>query len=184
MSTLDPWHTGRPWQIARADCDLAHVFQPQSQFTFEPVINEDGVSGYTIAHTYQAPLAFCFGGSFLRPIGVRQANFKDITARTALPPYGQVSANDYDTVSEQMGTYMQQDGETQRLEGVIKIPCHAHAMPADGNNPDHIPLWINTTIHVYQFSNVVNGTLPLLVVRTPLSATCPANGNGIAIGWS
>ena len=45
-------------------------------------------------------------------------------------------------------------------------------------------MWINTLIQVYQFSDVVDGKRPLLVVRAPLSPVCPTNGNGTAIGYS
>lgn len=181
----DPWQTGRPWQIVRADLDLAHVFLPLSSFTFKPVTTTDGISGYTIAHTNQAPLPDCFAGSFLRPVGTSQPNFQTITNKQSLPLYDTTSATEYADVSAQMVAYMERDPEVRRLEGVIKVPCHAHgAALASDVVPGHSPMWMKTIIHVYQFSNVVNGDHPLLLLRAPLSPVCPANGGGTATGYS
>src|ERR1700731_2049833 len=94
----DRWQTGRPWQIVRADLDLAHVFLPLSSFTFEPV-TRDGISGYAVAYTNQPPLPDCFADSFLRPVGTSQPNFEAITKRQSLPLYDTTSATDYADVS-------------------------------------------------------------------------------------
>jgi hypothetical protein len=185
IATQDPWQTGRPWQIVRADLDLAHVFLPLSSFTFEPATSTDGISGYTIAHTNQSPEPDCFAGSFLRPVGTSQPKFETITNKTSLPLYDKTSASEYADVSAQMAAYMEQDPEVRRLEGVIKVPCHAHgAVLASDVIPGHPPMWIKTIIHIYQFSDVVNGDHPLLLLRAPLSPLCPANGGGTAIGLS
>jgi hypothetical protein len=185
IATQDPWQTGRPWQIVRADLPLAHVFLPLSSFTFEPATTPDGISGYTIAHTNQAPLPDCFAGIFLRPLGSSQPKFETITNKTSLPLYDKTSATEYADVSELMDTYMEKDPEVRRLEGVIRVPCHAHgAVLGSDFVAGHPPMWTKTILHVYQFSNVVNGDHPLLLLRAPLSPLCPTNGNGTAIGYS
>jgi hypothetical protein len=184
IATPDPWQTGRPWQIVRADLELAHVFLPLSSFTFEPA-TKDGISGYTISHTNQAPLPDCFDGLFLRPVGNSQPKFETITKKPSLPLYNKTSATEYADVSAQLDSYMEQDPEVRRLEGVMKVPCHAHgATLANGVLAAHSPMWMKTYIHVYQFSDVVNGDYPLLLLRAPLSPLCPANGGGTAVGYS
>jgi hypothetical protein len=184
-TTSDPWQTGRPWQIVRADLDLAHVFLPLSSFTFEAVTREDGVKGYTIAHTFQAPNPDCFASSFLVPVGTGEPVFENVAQIKTLPLYDNDSANAYADVSAKIATHMDQNRDVKRLEGVIRVPCHAHgAELADGVVEDHSPLWIKTLIHVYQFGNVVDGKRPLLVLRAPLSPVCPTNGDGTALGWS
>lgn len=178
----DPWQTGRPWQIVRADLDLAHVFLPLSRFNFAPVTRPDGVTGYTIAHTYQPPHPDCFANCFLRPAGSNQPSFEKITNLKALPAYDKDSATTYADISGTIAEYMDRDSDVKRLEGIIRVPCHA-TLPND-NGTGHAPLWIKTLIHVYQFQNVVGGDHPLLLLRAPLSPLCPTNGDGTAIGWS
>ena len=180
-ATQDSWQTGRPWQIVRADLELAHIFLPLSSFTFEPVTRADGISGYTITHANQAPQPDCFTGIFLRPVGNSQPKFENITNKASLPLYSKTSATEYADVSAQMATYMEKDPEVRRLEGEIKVPCHP-ILPS-GVTPCHSPMWIKTLIHVYQFSGVVNGDHPLLLIRAPLSPLCPTNGGGTAIGY-
>ena len=88
-------------------------------------------------------------------------------------------------MAQAMATHMQKDGDVKRLQGVIKVPCHAHGAPlAKGAVPGHSPLWIKTLIHFYQFSDVIDGDRPLLVARAPLSPMCPLNGDGTALGLS
>jgi hypothetical protein len=178
--TRDPWQTDRPWQIVRADLGLAHVFMPLSGFKFEPAA---AGNGYTIVHTYQAPQPDCFAGMVLRPAGSSRPTFEQIAQLKTLPAYDTSSASVYADVSAKVDTFMDQDLEVQRLEGVVKVPCHAHgAQLADDVLADHSPFWIKTLIHVYQFNNVVNGDGPLLLFRAPLSPLCPINGDGTAIG--
>jgi hypothetical protein len=127
----------------------------------------------------------CFAGIFLRPVGSSQPKFETITNKASLPFYNKTSATEYADVSAQIDTYMERDPEVRRLEGVIKVPCHAHGAVLDsGAIPGHTPMWMKTFIHVYQFTNVVNGDHPLLVLRAPLSPLCPANGGGTATGYS
>jgi hypothetical protein len=186
-TNADPWITGRPWQIVRADLDLAHVFLPLNQFVFQPMTDEHGVKGYTITHTYQAPRPDCFTGSFLAPVGtLPPPAFEKIADRKTLPLYDSDSATAYKDVSKMIAAHLQQNREVKRLEGKIRVPCHAHgATLADEKTPpDHPPMWINTLIELYQFTDVVDGKRPLLVVRAPLSPICPTNGNGTATGYS
>lgn len=183
--TLDPWQTGRPWQIVRADLELAHVFLPLSSFTFKPATRKDGLEGYTIAHTYQAPHPDCFARTFLLPVGTKDAAFDTIADRKTLPMYDSDRATTYSEVAAKMATYMDKNRDVKRLEGEIKIPCHAHgAELSEEAVPGHSPMWVKALIHVYQFSGVVDGKHPLLVIRAPLSPFCPMNGDGTALGWS
>jgi hypothetical protein len=183
--TQDPWLTGRTWRIVRADLNLAHVFIPLSSFTFEAAVTPEGVSGYTIAHTYQAPLPDFFTGIFLRPVGNSQADFQAITQKISLPLYSKTSATEYADVSDQIAIYMEKNPGFQHLESEIMVPCHADSAAVPGNAaPSHPRKWAPTSIHIYQFSNVVNEDLPLLVIRAPLSPLCPANGGGTATGYS
>jgi hypothetical protein len=183
-ATPDPWLTGRTWRIVRADLNLAPVFMPLSSFTFKAAPPKDGISGYTIAHTYQAPEPDLFEDIFLRPVGSSEAKFQTITNKPLLPLYTEASATEYAEVSAEMAEYVANDPELHHLESVIMVPCHAHGPVGPGNvSPSHSPLWAETTIHVYQFSNVVKGDLPLLLIRAVLSPDCPANGGGTATGY-
>jgi hypothetical protein len=176
--------SGRSWQIVRADLDLAHVFLSLSSFTFEPT-TKNGVSGYTISHTGQAPAPDCFSEVFLVPLGSHKPTFREITDKDDLPLFSKDTATEYSDVSDKVASYMDQNREVQRLEGVVKIPCHAHGaqLPATVM-ADHPPMWIKTLLHVYQFGNVVKGDRPLILFRAPLSPVCPVNGDGSAIGYA
>jgi hypothetical protein len=182
MTDPTPWQTDRPWQIVRADLELAHVFMPMSSFKFEPVPGSDG-KAFTIEHTNQAPHPDCFGNTVLRAVGSSHATFEKIAARKTLPLYGRDTASVYTDISVKVAKYMDQDPEVQRLEGIIRVPCHAHGaqLPKDAA-AGHAPFWVKTLIHVYQFSKVVNGDRPLLLIRAPLSPFCPMNGDGTAAG--
>jgi hypothetical protein len=184
IATPDPWLTGRTWHIVRADLTLAHVFMPLSRFTFEAATSTDGISGYTITHMFQAPVPDFFADIFLRPVdGSEPPEFKAITNKL-LPPYNKTSAPEYDDVSELMDTYVEKNPKVRHLESTIMVPCHANCAVAPGKDAlSHSPMWKDRTIHVYQFSNAVNGDHPLLLIRTPLSTLCPANGGGTAIGY-
>jgi hypothetical protein len=176
--------TDRDWQIVSADLDLAHVFLPLRTFRFEPDTRK-GIEGYKITHSGQVPAPDCFCETFLVPVGTHRPGFSEITKKTALPLFSKDSATEYGDVAETMAKYTQSNREMQRLEGVIKVPCHAHgAQPAEGTLSDHSPLWIKTLLHVYQFGNVVKGDRPLLVLRAPLSPVCPVNGDGTALGYA
>lgn len=185
-ANADPWQTGRPWQIVRADLDLAHVFLPLNQFFFKPTTRKDGVKGYTITHTYQPPQPDCFSRSFLACVGTSPPPaFDKIADRKTLPVYDSDLATTYADVSAMIVAHVEQNREVKRLEGIIRIPCHGHGATLEDKTPlDHSPMWINTLIQVYQFSDVVDGKRPLLVIRAPLSPVCPANGNGTATGYS
>jgi hypothetical protein len=193
-TNADPWITGRPWQIVRADLDLAHVFLPLNQFFFQPTTRKkdgvkDAIKGYTITHTYQTPQPDWFSNSFLAPVGTSPPPFDEIWDRKTLPVYDSDSASAYTNVSELIVAHLEQNPEVKRLEGIIKVPCHAHGATINDKDdneipPDHSPMWINTLIQVYQFSDAVVGKRPLLVIRAPLSPICPTNGNGTATGYS
>jgi len=182
-STPDPWRPARPWQIVRADLDLAHVFMPLSSFRFEPAQDPKLGSGYRIVHNFQAPHPNCFGDTFLRPAGRSRPTFETAARRKTLPAYDAKSAADYATISEHLSDFVDRDHEVRRLEGIVRVPCHAHG----GSQPKnalhgHNPMWIKTTVHFYQFDNVIDGDRPLLLVRAPLSPLCPTNTDGTAVG--
>ena len=184
IETPDPWLTGRIWHIVRADLNLAHVFMPLSSFTFEAATTPEGVSGYTIAHTYQAPLPDFFTGIFLRSVGKDQPQFQVITKKRSLPFYSKTSATEYSDVSDQMAEYMEDNPQFQHLESKIMVPCHANCAPVPGEAPSkHPPQWDMTDIHIYQFGDVVNGKHPLLLIRAPFSPLCRTNGGGTATGY-
>jgi hypothetical protein len=194
MSNEDPWITGRPWQIVRSDLELAHIFLPLNQFLFQPMTRKDpkgySVKGYTISHAYQAPQPDCFSRSFLAPVGTQPPPALDEfwDGKKPLPVYDNDSATAYVDVSESIVAHMEQNPEVKRLEGIIRVPCHAHGATIKDKDdkeipPDHSPMWINTLIQVYQFSDVVVGKRPLLVIRAPLSPICPTNGGGTATGY-
>ncbi len=79
--TQDPWQPERPWQIVRADLDLAHVFMPLSSFKFEPVNEPGGGTAYKMVHTNQAPHPDCFCDTLFRPAGTTQPLFEKIAER-------------------------------------------------------------------------------------------------------
>jgi hypothetical protein len=179
-STQASWQTDRSWQIVRADLELAHVFMPMSSFKF--VALSDG-SGYQVVHTNQGPYPDCFAGVTLHHAGSTQIAFEKAAARPTLPAYDSSSAKDYTTAARKMVEFLDKDPNVERLEGIIRVPCHAHgAELPDDAVPGHRAFWVKTLIHVYQFSNVVNGDHPLVVFRAPLSPFCPTNGDGTAMG--
>ena len=106
-TTADPWQTGRPWQIVRADLDLAHVFLPLNQFFFQPTTAQGRLQGYTITHPYQAPQPDCFSCSFLVPVRHQPAPaFEKIADRKTLPLYNSDSATTYADVSAMIVAHM------------------------------------------------------------------------------
>jgi hypothetical protein len=182
MTETISWQTDRPWQIVRADLDLAHVFIPLSSFKFEPVAGSDN-KAFTVEHTNQPPHPDCFANTVLRSVGSNHAAFEKAAKRKTLPLYDKSSASIYSDISEKLAKYMDEDTNVQRLEGVIRVPCHAHGAKLHAQAaPGHSPYWVKTLIHVYQFSNVVNGDRPFLLLRAPLSPLCPMNGDGTASG--
>ena len=95
------------------------------------------------------------------------------------------SATALKTVAERIGSYMQANQQVQRLQGKITLSCHeTPAQLANSRAPQHDPLPIETPIHVYLFARAVQGGKPLLVIHTPLSPTCPLNGNGTVLAYS
>jgi len=182
-STPDPWRPERPWQIVRADLDVAHVFMPLSSFRFEQVQDPKLGDGYKIVHDFQAPHPNCFCDTFLRAAGKTAPTFEAASKRKTLPMYTKQSATDYAAVADNLVEFLTRDHEVRRLEGVIKVPCHAHGGPLAKDSDDaHAPMWVRTMIHVYQFDNVIDGDRPMLLVRAPLSPLCPTNTDGTAIG--
>lgn len=177
----NPWI--RNWTIVRADLDIAHVMLPLSNFRLHDVNTTGANISYQLVHNHQAPVPDCFSGAVLMQTGRDEPSFFEITGLEQLPTYDQDTAAQYVNISETMGTYLAENTNVQRLEGVIRIPCHAHgAQIPKGASPGHSPVTIKTTVQFYQFPNAVDGGLSLLVVRTPLSPACPVNGDGTAVG--
>lgn len=180
-ATTNPWT--RNWTIVSADLDLAHVMLPLSSFRLENASTDNTSPVFRVLHNNQ-PALDCFAESRLTPTGDRQPTFHEITGKEQLPLYTHATVGEYIDVLESMGPYMMQNPGVQRLQGVIKIPCHAHGGKcAPGTAGWHAPSTIETAVHLYQFGGVVEGGLPLLVVRAPLSQRCPMNGDGTVIGY-
>jgi hypothetical protein len=181
MNTVaDPWT--RDWTIVSADLDLAHVMLPLSSFRLVNETPAGNSPAYRVMHNHQAPALDCFAASRLVPAGDQQASFFDITGKEELPLYTHDTVGEYVEVLQSMCTYMMKNPAVQRLEGVIKMPCHAHSAQFPKGTQPHSPAAIDTPVHLYQFDGVVTGGLHLLVVRTPLSPLCPRNGDGTAMG--
>jgi len=165
-----------------ADLDLAHVMLPLSSFRLENVNPAGKDPAFRVLHN-QTPTLDCFADSVLVPVGNQQANFYDITKKEQLPLYGLDTVGEYIDVLDSMGRYMMQNPGVQCLQGVIKVPCHAHgAKYAPGTAQHHAPSTVNTTVNLYQFAGVVEGSQPLLVIRAPLSSRCAMNGDGTVVG--
>jgi hypothetical protein len=175
----------RNWTIVSADLDLAHVMLPLSSFRLENVGPDSTSPVFRVLHNNQAPALDCFAESRLTPAGDRQPTFYEITGKEQLPLYTLDTVGEYIDVLEVMGPYMMKNPGVQRLEGVIKIPCHAHGGKCAPDTPGwHSPSAIDAAVHLYQFDGAVEGGLSLLVVRAPLSQRCPMNGDGTVIGYS
>ena len=172
----------RNWTIVSADLDLAHVMLPLTSFRLENVSAAGKTPAFRVLHDHQAPALDCFAGTLLVPAGDQQPSFFEITKKEELPPYSLDTVGDYVEVLDSMGTFMTKNPSVQRLEGVIKIPCHAHSTKYPKDALPHSPSVNDTLVHLYQFGGVVKGGLPLLVMRTPLSPQCPVNGDGTALG--
>jgi hypothetical protein len=181
MNTVaDPWT--RNWTMVSADLDLAHVMLPLSSFTLVKENPAGDSPAYRVMHNYQAPDLDCFAASRLVPAGDQQASFFSITGKEELPLYAHDTVGAYIEVLQSMSTYMTQYPTVQRLEGIIKMPCHAHSAQFPQGTQPHSPSTFDTPVHLYRFDGVVTGGLTLLVVRTPLSPLCPRNGDGTAMG--
>jgi len=180
---LDMWQPPRQWRIVTADTDLAHVFPPPSTFSFVPASSG---AGFNIKH--QTPTPDCFCNTVLVRAGHTEPTFEQMTGETELPEWADdndVIKGKYSTAQDRMRSHFLLDPDVQRLQGLIRVPCHAHgAKLATKFVQNHSPMWIQTLIHVYQFPSVVNGDAPLLVIWAPLSPVCPLNGNGTVIGLS
>jgi len=174
----------RNWTIVSADLDLAHVMLPLSSFRLENASPDSTSPVFRVLHN-NPPALDCFAESRLTPAGDGQPTFYEITGKEQLPLYTHATVGEYIDVLESMGPYMMRNPGVHRLEGVIKIPCHAHGGKcAPGEQGWHVPSTIQTAVHLYQFGGVVEGGRSLLVVRAPLSEHCPMNGDGTVIGYS
>lgn len=175
----NPWD--RTWTIVRSDLDIAHVMLPLNNFKLQGITA--GKPGYQLVHSNQPPVPNCFDCALLTQIGADEPTFFEITGLEQLPPYSQEMIGEYVKVSESMAFYLTQNPSVKRLEGVIRIPCHAHgATVRDDSLPGHSPMTVKTPVQFYQFPNAIAGGFSLLVVRAPLSPVCPTNGDGTAIG--
>ena len=180
----DLWQPARQWRIVTADADLAHVFPPPSTFSFDPT--QDG-NGFNIRNMYGTPSPDCFSQTVLIRAGTSEPTFEQMTGETELPDWADdpVTRKQYTDAADLMSAHFQKDPDVKRLQGFIRIPCHAHGAKLEPQYlQNHSPMWIQTQINVYQFSGVVNGDGPLLVIWTPISRVCPLNGNGTIIGLS
>jgi len=179
-AAINSW--SRNWTIVSADLDLAHLMLPLSSFKLENVSPAGKNPQFRVLHD-QPPALDCFADSLLVPAGNQQPNFYDITKKEQLPLYGLDTVGEYVDVLDAMGSYMMKNKEVQRLQGVIKMPCHAHSAKYSPGAPGHhAPSTVDLEVHLYQFAGVLEGGLPLLVIRAPLSYRCAMNGDGTAIG--
>ncbi len=181
VETADPWT--RKWSIVSADLDIAHVMLPLSSFRLVNVSAPGAAPVYKVAYDGEAPSPDCFAQARLVPAGAEPVEFSRITQIRTLPLYTPERAGQYSKVGELIASYVEQNRQAQRLEGAIRIPCHAHGSPIREGRAVHSPLIFETIVHLYQFAAAVEGGLTLLVVRTPLSPVCPFNGDGTAIGY-
>jgi hypothetical protein len=165
--------------MVSADLDLAHVMLPLSSFRLENVSPAGKSPAFRVTHNH-APALDCFADSLLVPAGDQQPTFFEITSKEQLPLYTLDTVGEYVDVLESMGTFMMKNPSVQRLEGMMKMPCHASAQFPRAKQAQS-PSAIDTPVHLYQFAGVVKGGLPLLVMRAPLSPHSPMNGDGTAI---
>ncbi len=181
-TTQDPWT--RDWQIVSAQLDIAHVMLPLSSFRLDIKNPGEASPLYRIAYNTQAPTPDCFAGTELAPVAGEEVTFYRITKRERLPSYAPDAdtVSEYSAIADMMSAFMQKNRSVSRLEGTIRIPCHAHGTDVRQGRAPHSPLSFETTVHFYRFDRVVDGKLPLLVVRTPLSPLCPWNADGTAMG--
>ena len=199
LASHELFATPRTWRIVTADLDLAHVFLPITGFSITPDqdATRNNMEGFRLSYNCQKPTPNCFEETFLVARGSSKPAFEDVLKRIRnvdrVLPEGILPAFDgtaltidqYQAVSDVMGPFLQEEADPQRLEGVIKIPCHAHGVSiASKYVQGHSPLWIRTIIQVFQFPNVIKGDGPLLVIRAPLSPVCPMNNDGTATGVS
>src|SRR5258707_168298 len=123
-SAINAWT--RDWTVVSADLDLAHVMLPLSSFRLEYVSQAGNNAGFRVMHNH-APALDCFADSLLIPAGDQQPSFFEITRKEELPLYTLDTVSEYVDVLESMGTFMTKNPSVQRLEGVMKMPCHASA---------------------------------------------------------
>jgi hypothetical protein len=184
-STMEtPTWTDHDWRIVRADLDLSHVFLPNNRIRFEAG-EENGLPGFRLLQLDAGPTAGSFGKPFLVSVQGHQPRFNTVADQEELlPPFELANATELKTVAERIGKYMLVNPQVQRLQGKITISCHdTPAQLANSRAPKHDPLPIETPIHVYLFAKAVKGGKPLLVIHTPLSPTCPLNGNGTVLAY-
>jgi hypothetical protein len=192
MTSTNQW-TDPTWTVVHADLDIAHVMLPLGTFKLRVDTEAAEYPTFLVDHSYQAPVPDCFAGVSLVARGQGElqlkgidglAGVKSIAESGTLRPYNKDSAEDYIRVIDAMGSYLTQHSKLNRLEGIIRIPCHWHGAPLKDYKPaisPHAPVWVKTTIQLYLVTKAVDAKSPLLVVRTPLSPACPMNGDGTAI---
>jgi len=179
--STDSWAIS--WTIVHSDLDIAHITGSLTDFTFHPTNAESQDPTYELAHNVQVPSPDWFAGALLRPVGEEQPSFWEITHTEQLPFYSRDTATQYAYVSDILGSYFARNTGVKRLEGIIRVPLTEFRRPHYSPNPtDKSSLIIKTLIHFYQFPGVIEGGLPLLVVRTPLSPFNFTNGDGTAMG--
>ncbi len=194
-TSIDLFKTSGNWKIVHADLDLAHVFLPITDFSLVPDQDANKIDGYRLHYSCQTPNPDCFAETFFVAKGQSTPSFEqvisanpevaDLLQDSILPKFGndEAAAQLYAQVAKAMDSYMERDRDVQRLEGVIRVPCHAHGAEVDAKFVQgHSPLWIRTLVEVYQFPEAINGDAPLLVIRAPLSPVCPLNNDGTALG--
>jgi hypothetical protein len=189
MTEANQW-TGPTWTVMRADEDIAHVMLPLGSFKLQGTTK----TGYAVNYGRQAPTPDCFCKTTLVETAGDELSLSDVPGlsdlagmiKGQLPPYDSDSANLYTKVSELISSYGAQNGDLNRLEAIIRIPCHAHGTRTENYSPsipNHLPFTVKTAVQLYQIPNALSTDgSPLLVIHTPLSPTCPVNGNGSAIG--
>jgi hypothetical protein len=172
----------RPWQIVRADLDLAHVFAPQDRISF----TRNG-NGYKIAHQGAAATANYFRDVVLTEVDGEQPSFDAVSSDYPLPLFSRHHKHRYRTLADRLEVFAQKHQGLRRLEGTIEIPCHGFGYQDQESGADpHDARPITTKIHVYQFANAVQDGQQrkrLLVIYKPFEPSCVTNGNGTVIGY-
>lgn len=175
----DPWT--RKWSIVRSDMDIAHVMLPLSDFRLQITSASGSPPVYQFVQSADTPVPDCLVEAQFQPVGAAQPTFFDITRMKTLPPYTQDTDSAYVDVSDLLSTYLTANTTVQRLEGQIRM---APAGPEAAKRPGMSLAGgaFTTTLHLYQFSNAVEGGVPLLLVRAPITGSCLTNGDGTAMG--
>ena len=176
--TQDLWTERSTWRIVGADLDMQHVFIPASSITFTAI---DG--GFKVAPVGSTSTGDCFRDTFLRRVGSRHPSLTDIQGINTLADFESLESERSSEVLEALATHVDNKEDVLHLEGTITILCHQtdDQLRAPPTRPAHAPLRVETKICVYQINDA--GTKgPFLLIRAPLSPTCPRNGDGTAGG--